>query len=159
MLLCLTLAFAIITAQQAKNANNQLLQANQHLINISTQQKKDLDTTQKDIKNLKSTLLCIGTFFNSTNRTNLKIDSYEPCIIKDISTGKSIVISTQTESGGQQNTSLAPQAPSQTGQNLRTSPAQNTQNQQNVQPNILQKTTSGIMNTVRSVTNFIRRVL
>lgn len=117
ILLGLSLTFSYYNAQKssenskrAAEISERLQQQNERLLNINDAQKQSLDTTKKDIKDLKDTLLCIGMFFNYPSRQNLVISSYDPCIVTNTETGETTTLSL---SPGQPATAVSPQGSDQ----------------------------------------------
>jgi hypothetical protein len=104
ILLGLSLTFSYYNAQKSVEISEGLRSQNERLLGINDAQKESLDTTKKDIRDLKDTLLCIGMFFNYPDRINLIIDSYSPCVVRNTDTGKSTTLSFS----GQQATDVSP---------------------------------------------------
>lgn len=89
VLLGLSLVFSVYNSSRANQTAEQLRIQNERLVDISNQQKNALNTTRGDVADLKETLLCIGVFFSSTDRANLRIKSYVPCVVENAETGES----------------------------------------------------------------------
>lgn len=89
VLLGLSLVFGVYNSSRANQTAEALKKQNEQLVAINENQKKALDTTRGDVADLKETLLCIGVFFSSTDRANLRIKSYVPCVVENMETGES----------------------------------------------------------------------
>lgn len=89
VLLGLSLVFGVYNSSRANQTAQELRKQNEQLVAISENQKEALDTTRGDVADLKETLLCIGVFFSSTDRADLRIKSYVPCVVENSKTGQS----------------------------------------------------------------------
>jgi hypothetical protein len=167
VLLGLSLSFNIYTSGQNKKLLEQTLVINKQLQTLNEQQQKSLKTTQNDIRDLKDTLLCIGTFFNQTDRQDLKITTYSPCVIENTSTGeiKKITFSQYGIEAGsssellvdrQEQSSLRTSSSNSSPQSNRTQ-SDNSQNVSDLsqgpsnQPNILERMWNATISLVMSV--------
>lgn len=135
-MLGLTLGISYYNSLRSRQNGDKLIAINKQLVTINEQQKDALDATQKDIYDLKQTLLCIGIFFNYPNRQNLKIDSYTPCVITDTTTGVTETIQTQqtTSQSTTPNTLTSPAIQ----QNSRSSSPKSTPKSNQKKQNLLQ---------------------
>lgn len=88
VLLGLSLVFGVYNSSRANQTAEALKKQNEQLVAINENQKKALDTTRGDVADLKETLLCIGVFFSSTDRINLRIKSYVPCVVENMESGE-----------------------------------------------------------------------
>lgn len=165
IMLGLTLTFTVYTVGQNQKLSEQIIKQNDRLEVIANQQKKSLEITQGDIADLKNTMLCIGLFFNRTDRTNLQITDYNPCVIVNTETGEETVVSFANLQTGEETTSTS-QAEDGNGRsvgtdmplsssnnNARTPPMQsdNSQNpSDNAQP-LLLRAINATMNLIRNL--------
>lgn len=113
VLLGLSLVFGVYNSSRANQTAEALKKQNEQLVAINETQKKALETTRGDVSDLKETLLCIGVFFSSTDRGNLRIKSYVPCVVENLDTGESRELKLTGE--GSPNTPSANQDSQQSG--------------------------------------------
>lgn len=116
VLLGLSLVFGVYNSSRANQTAEQLKKQNEQLVAINDQQKESLETTRKDVADLKETLLCIGVFFSSTDRVNLRIKSYVPCVVENTDTGETRELNLTGEG--------SPNTPSGTGDSSQTDSGQ-----------------------------------
>lgn len=88
VLLGLSLVFGVYNSSRANQTAQELKRQNEQLVAINESQENALKTTRGDVADLKETLLCIGVFFSSTDRINLRIKSYVPCVVENMESGE-----------------------------------------------------------------------
>lgn len=164
VLLGLSLVFGVYNSSRANQTAEALKKQNEQLVAINETQKKALETTRGDVADLKETLLCIGVFFSSTDRANLRIQNYVPCVVENTKTGESRELNLTGEGspnipssaeGSQQTGSDQDNSvPSSSSNNTPQQQPQQSDNSQNppVQPrSLLERIISGTMDIVRGL--------
>lgn len=112
-MLGLSIAFAYANNVQTRDLIVQVKQLSQDNKTLSEQNKVLAEQTDKNIEDLRETILCIGTFFSRTDRANLKIETYNPCLISDSKSGETFTYTPSSTQQGQQINPSTAQAESQ----------------------------------------------